>query len=237
MPDNVLLDMVLYVATIAAIGLPAVLLKASFNLPAEVVRKMYHLVITLSIFPLVHLFSAWYLAVLAALLFALVVYPLLMLLENSPFYQRIATEREGGEFKNSLIIVQVSLGLLLFLVWGEWRFVAVVAVLAWGFGDAAAALVGKYLGRCPIAHPRIAGTKTMEGTQAMFVTAGLAIFLTLLLYAHQPWPVSLVVALLVAPICAIVELFSNGVMDILTVPFSAALTLVPLLYLFSLVGG
>jgi hypothetical protein len=51
------------------------------------------------------------------------------------------------------------------------------------------------------------------GTQAMFVTAGLAIFFTFLFYAGQPWQVSLTVALLVAPVCAAVELFSNRGMD------------------------
>ncbi len=153
-------------------------------------------------------------------------YPVLKLVEHSSFYKRIAVEREGGEFKSSLIIVQVSIATLIFIFWGllgeEWRYIAVVAVMAWGFGDAAAALVGKAIGRRRIMHPRIEGAKTYEGTLAMFIVAGLAIFFSLLIYAGQPWYVSFIVALLVAPVCAAVELFSNRGMDTLTVPLSTA---------------
>lgn len=241
MLHNDLLSLGLYIGFIAAIGLPMILLKVYCNVPFELMRKLYHMVITLSIFPLVKLFSTWTMAVLAVFLLVLLAYPLLVLLENSSFYKRIAVEREGGEFKRSLVIVQVSIGLLIFVFWGllgaEWRYIAVVAVMAWGFGDAAAALVGKRFGRRRILHPRIEGTKTMEGTQAMFVTAGLAVFLTLLIYAGQPWIVSLTVALLVAPVCAIVELFSNGGMDTLTVPISAGLAVLSLMVLFSFLGA
>jgi dolichol kinase len=218
-----------------------VLLKVCFNVPFELIRKMYHMVITLSIFPLVKLFSAWYMAVLAAFLLVLIAYPLLTLVENSSLYRRIAVEREGGEFKKSLIIVQLSIALMIFVFWGllgsEWKYVAVVAVMAWGFGDAAAALVGKNFGRRRILHPRIEGTKTMEGTQAMFVTAGLAIFFSFLFYAGQPWQVSLAVALLVAPVCAGVELFSNRGMDTLTVPISTGLAVLSLMSLFAFLGA
>jgi len=238
---NDLIGLGLYIGFLIAIGLPTVLLKIFCNVPFEVVRKMYHLVITLSIFPLVKLFSTWYVAVLAAFALVLIAYPILVLVENSSLYKRIAVERECGEFKKSLIIVQVSIALIVFVFWGllgtEWKYVAVVAVMAWGFGDAAAALVGKNFGRHRILHPRIKGTKTMEGTQAMFVTAGLAIFLTFLIYVGYPWYVSLAVALLVAPVCAIVELFSNRGMDTLTVPISAGLAVLSLMSLFSLLGA
>jgi phytol kinase len=229
-----------YISFIIIAALSMLLLKAYVAVPFEVFRKMLHMMITLSIFPLITVFSTWYMAVLAAILFALIVYPLLALIENSALYKRIAVERKGGEFKSSLIIVQVSISLMIFVFWGvlgtEWKYIAVVAVMAWGFGDAAAALVGKKFGRRRILHPRIEGTKTMEGTHAMYITAGLAIFFTLLIYAGQPWYVSLVVALLVAPVCAIVELFSNRGMDTLTVPISTGLAVLPLMLLFTALG-
>ena len=240
MPHNDLLAIGLYLGFIVAIALPAILLKVYLDLPFELMRKMYHLVITLSIFPLVLWFSAWYMAVAAAFLLALIAYPALALVERSSLYKRLAVEREGGEFKRSLVIVQGSMALLISIFWGllgrDWQYVAVVAVMAWGFGDAAAALVGKRFGRRRIRHPRIEGAKTVEGTQAMFVTAALAMFLTLAIYAGQAWNVSLVVALLVAPVCAVVELFSNRGMDTLTVPISAGLAVVSLMSLFSYLG-
>ena len=151
MLHNDLLGVGLYIGFLVVLGLPMVLLKLYFNVPFEVMRKMCHLVITLSIFPLVMLFSTWYMAVLAAFMLVFIAYPLLALVENSSLYKRIAVEREGGEFKRSLIIVQVTIALIIFAFWGllgtEWKYVAVVAVMAWDFGDAAAALVGKNFGR------------------------------------------------------------------------------------------
>lgn len=238
MLHNDLIGVGLYIGFIIILGLPTMLLKVYFNVPFELMRKMYHLVITLSIFPLMMLFSTWYMAVLAAFTLVLIAYPLLKLVENSSIYKRIAVEREYGEFKRSLIIVQASIALMIFVFWGllgeEWKYVAVVAVMAWGFGDAAAALVGKNFGRRRILHPRIEGTKTLEGTHAMFVTAGLAIFFTFLIYVGQPWYVSLLVALVVAPVSAIVELFSNRGMDTLTVPISTGLAILSLMALFSI---
>lgn len=230
----------LYLGFIVAIGLPAILLKVRFDVPFEVLRKMYHMVIALSIFPLVMFFDAWYMAMLSILVLVLLAYPLLVLVENTALYRRIAVERSGGEFKRSLIIVQASIALLIFIFWGllgpEWKYIAVVAVMAWSFGDAAAALIGKKFGHRRIQHPLIEGTKTMEGTQAMYFTAGLAIFFTFLFYAGQPWQVSFAVALLVAPVCAIVELFSNRGMDTLTVPISTGLAVLSLMSLFTFLG-
>lgn len=240
MLHNDLIGFGLFIGYFIVAGLPLILLKAYHKTPFEVTRKLYHFVIVLSIFPLLNLFSAWYVAVLAALAFLLMVYPVLALVEHSALYKRIAVEREGGEFKRSLVIVQLSLALLITIFWGllgiDWQYVAVVAVMAWGFGDAAAALVGKKFGRRKIQHPRIAGTKTVEGTLAMVVVAGLSIFLTLLIYAGRPWYVSIVVAALVAPVCSIVELLSPNGMDTLTVPLSAAFAILPLMYFVSFLG-
>ncbi|MBN1877772.1 MAG: phosphatidate cytidylyltransferase [Anaerolineae bacterium] len=230
----------LFICYFIGTGLPLILLKVYKKIPFEITRKMYHFVIVLSIFPLLKLFSTWYAAVLAALTFVLIVYPILALVENSALYKRIAVEREGGEFKRSFLIVQLSLVILISVFWGllgiDWQYVAVVAVMAWGFGDAAAALVGKKFGRRKIQHPRIAGTKTVEGTLAMYVVAGLSIYLTLLMYAGRPWYVSFAVALLVAPLSSIVELFSPRGMDTITVPLSTAFAILPLMSFFSSLG-
>jgi phytol kinase len=231
----------LYLGFILVVGLPLVLLKAFANLPFEVARKLYHLLITLSIFPLVRLFDAWYMALLAVLVFALIAYPALVLLERAPFYRRIAVERESGEFKRSLIIVQASIALLLLVFWGilgeAGKYIVVAAVMAWGLGDAAAALVGKSMGGRRITHPYIDGKKTYAGTFAMAVTAGLAVFFTLLAETGQPWQVSLAVALLVAPLSAVVELFSRRGMDTLTVPISTGLAVLLLMALYSFLGS
>jgi CDP-diglyceride synthetase len=124
---------------------------AALRLDNVEIKEMYHLVITLQIFPLVTLFSTWYAAALAAFTLVVLAYPVLALVEGSAAYRRIAVERKVGEFRSSLILVQLSVTLLLFVFGGllgsQWRYVAVVAVMAWGWGDAAAALVGQAFGR------------------------------------------------------------------------------------------
>ena len=237
MLQNDLIGFGLFIAYFIVAGASAMLLKIYLKIPFEITRKIYHLVITLSIFPLLKFFSTWYTAVLAEFVFVLLIYPFLMLVEHTSFYKQIAVERGCGEFKRSFIIVQLSITILVSIFWGllgiDWQYVAVVAVMAWGFGDAAAALVGKTYGRRRIVNSRIEGAKTVEGTFAMFVVAGLAIFFTLLVYAGQSWQVSLALAVIIAPVSAVVELFSNRGMDTITVPLSVAFLVPPLMFVFS----
>jgi len=240
MLHNDLIGFGLFIGHFIIMGLLVLLIKVLFKAPFEITRKMLHLIVTLSIFPLLELFSTWYTAVLAAFGLVLIAYPVLALLEKYALYNRLAVERKRGEFKSSLIVVQATLAALIFIFWGvmgeEWRYIAVVAVMAWGFGDAAAALVGKAFGYRQILHPKIEGKKTLEGTLAMFCVSGLAVLLTMLLYAGQIWHVSLTVSVIVAFVCAIVELFSRRGMDTLTVPISAAVTTLSLLTLFPYLG-
>lgn len=218
------------------------LLKGWARVPNEITRKFQHVAYAMSVFILLEMFSSWYIAIAATFLLVLVAFPVLMLLERSAFYKKCLTDRtaQGGELRRSMLYVQLSFALLIFFFWGmhgdKWQYIVAVAVMAWGFGDAAAALVGKAFGRHRIIHYLIEGAKTFEGTAAMLVVASLASFITLLVYTDQPWYVSLLIALIVGPICAVVELFSRRGLDTLTVPLTAAFLTMPLVYLFSQVG-
>jgi phytol kinase len=221
--------------------LPA-MLRAWTPTPSEWVRKLQHVGYSLSIFLLLKMFSTWYTAVAAAFLLVLVGYPLLLALERWRYFRRLFVVREGrgGELRKQLLYVQLTFALLIAFFWGvlgaDWRHIVAVAIMAWGFGDAAAALVGRAVGRRRILHAWIEGAKTYEGTGAMIVTAALALFLTLLFFGGYPWFLSLLVALLVAPASGLVELFSRRGTDTLTVPLFTAVLLLPLLHLFSYLG-
>ncbi len=218
------------------------LTKALWGVKTEIVRKTQHVAYSLSIFLLLRLFSAWYIAVAAAMLLVLLAYPILILVEKSAWYRRLFVDRstKGGELRRQLLYVQLSFAILLFIFWGllgtSWHHVVAASVMAWGFGDAAAALVGKAFGKTHFLHVYIEKSKTLEGTAAMITTAAVALFLTLLIYAGIPWHVCLVAALLVAPWCGVVELFSRRGLDTLTVPLATAFLLQPLLSLFAFFG-
>lgn len=231
--------LLLYYLVVCA-TLPTIL-KMTTKTPTEVVRKLQHVAYSLSIFILLQLFTHWYMAILGASLLVILGYPSLYFLEKTSLYKRLLVDRtrKGGELRRQLLYVQLSFALLIFFFWGilgtDWQYIVAVSVMAWGFGDAAAALVGKFFGKRCFVHNWIEGAKTYEGTTAMIIVAAIAAFLSLYLYGKQPWYVALLSSIVVAPVCGLVELFSWKGMDTLTVPLSAASLLLPLAYLFSLI--
>lgn len=212
------------------------------NVATELIRKIQHVAYSLSIFLLLELFSAWYIAILAAFSLVVLGYPVLVFVEKSVWYRKhfVDREKKGGELRRQLLYVQLSFALLISIFWGffgiDWRYVIAVAIMAWGFGDAAAALIGTAYGRNRILHRFIDVGKTFEGTLAMFVFSGLAAFLTLLIYGNQPLHICFLVSIIVAPVSAIIELFSRRGFDTLTVPLSAAFTIMPLIYIIYFLG-
>lgn len=198
------------------------------HVPSELVRKMLHLICVMSVVLLLRVFTTWYAAVLAVLAFGAIVYPILVFVERFPLYGRFFAQRKDGEIKTSLILAFLMISLLTTVFWGllgtSWKYIIIVSVMAWGYGDAAAALIGKTWGRHHIEHRMVEGKKTIEGTIAMFAVSCLAIFITTMIYTAAPWYLCFVIALLVAPVCAVVELFSRRGMDTITVPFSAAIS-------------
>ena len=203
---------------------------------------MQHVAYSLSVFILLRLFSTWYMAVAAAFVLVLLAYPALYFLEKTSVYKRLFVDRtdRGGELRKQLLYVQLSFAILILLFWGilgaKWQYMVAVAVMAWGFGDAAAALVGKFLGKRTIIHAWVEGAKTHEGSMAMMLAAFVAVFLTLLFLSELSWYISLLVALVVAPISAVVELFSKRGTDTLTIPLATAAVAFPLVVLFAYLG-
>ncbi len=236
--DNDLSGTILLLAYyLIVVAMLPILLSSCLKVPNEYARKLHHIFYSLSVFLLLELFSSWYIAVSAALLLAVLGYPLLLIIEKTAFYKKHFVDRtkEGGELRKQLIYVQLSFAVLFFFFWGvigsEWKFVLAVAVMVWGFGDAAAALVGKKWGRSRQMPRFIEEAKTYEGTAAMIFAAGLAAFFTLILYAGIAWLPSIIISLIIAPASGIIELLSRKGFDTLTVPFLTAALTYPLIWL------
>lgn len=223
--------------------LPVVLMRLT-GMPRELARKLHHVFYGLSIFVLVEGFDTWYHAVLAAGTLVAIAYPTLYFwLERRPFFKRAFTQRPGeqGEFRRQLLLVQLSFALLLALTWGllghEHRYLAVAAVMAWTFGDAAAALFGKAFGRRKINHHLVDAGKTREGSGAMAAFAFAALFLTLLWLGGVPWWAAALAGMLVAPLSAAVEAISPAGTDTISVPLATLAALYPVLTLIEWVAG
>lgn len=227
----------LFAYYLIVVALVPVLLLSFTKIPRELARKLHHIFYGLSIFILVEAFGTWYLAILGAATLVAAAYPALLWLERQPFFQRGFAQRSGdsGEFRRQLLMAQGSFALLMAATWGllgpEHRYLAVAAVMAWTFGDAAAALFGKAFGKRKILHELVDRGKTHEGSGAMTAFVFAALFLTLFWFGGVPWWAAAVAGLLVAPLAAAVELISPAGTDTLSVPVITVAALYPLLSL------
>lgn len=212
----------------------ALLLRRFVRIPSEVFRKLLHIILLCSLFVWIYAFQTWWIASLAALVFISIVFPLLSLAEKLNCYSELLTERKSGEIKRSLVLVFSMFAVLNSICWG-WlgeRWLVLACICAWGFGDAAAALIGKKHGKHYLEGKLIEGRKSVEGTFAMFTVSLISVFIVLLINANVAWYISLIIAVLTAVVSSVVELYTRNGMDTITCPFSAAAVILPLLYLW-----
>lgn len=212
----------------------ALLLRHFVSVPSEVFRKLLHIILLCSLIVWLYVFRTWWIASLTTLVFIAIVYPLLCLAENLKCYSEMLTQRKDGEIKLSLILVFTMFSVLNSICWGFLgkRWLVLACIVSWGFGDAAAALVGKKYGRHHLEGRLIEGRKSLEGTLAMFVVSFISVLIILLINVNVAWYINLTISALTATVCSLVELFTRNGMDTVTCPFAAAAVLLPLLYLW-----
>lgn len=210
----------------------ALALRRLVAVPAEVFRKTLHVILLGSILILTYVFHTWWVSALASAVFIAMVFPILAFAERLPGYSRLLTERRPGEIRRSLVAVFGMFAALLCVCWG-WlgeRYLVVASVFAWGFGDAAAALVGKRFGQHAIEGRLVEGRISLEGTLAMFAVSFVTVMVILLANGALTWYGCIPAALVTAALCAVVELFTKGGIDTLTCPLTAAAVLIPLVH-------
>ena len=225
-----------------ALALVPLALRAWTRTPHEMVRKVQHVGFAASPLVLMALFDQWWAALVASTLLLALAYPGLWFIERRRFYRRWSTDRDpaGGELRRQVLFAQATTTVLVGALWGglgdAGRPLVAVAAVAWGFGDAAAALVGKAWGRHRVAHPAVDGKKTWEGTGAMIAVVAISVFAVLFAYGHHPWWVALIAALVAGPVAAGVELITHDGFDTVTVPCATAAVLAPWLWWSSAAG-
>lgn len=209
----------------------ACIVRLSFRIPEELFRKLLHLILLGSLPVFVFGFERWWVSAGTAVLFELVVYPILRVLERLPRYSAFVTERKSGELKSSLLLVFTMFAVVIAVCWGRLgdRWLVLASIYAWGFGDAAAALVGKRFGRHRIVWPGLDGKKSYEGSAAMLLVSFVSVAVLLTLRGGlAPLPL-LAVSFVTAAVSALSELYTRGGYDTVTCPLSAMAVLLPLL--------
>jgi len=211
------------------------LVRRFFEVPTEIFRKALHFVLLCSLFVFLFSFQTWWVSAFAAVAFAAFVFPILAVGEKIKGFSELLTERKKGELKRSLIIVFGMFAVMICVCWGWlddiWLLLA--CIFAWGFGDAAAALVGKRFGRHCLEGRLIEGRKSVEGTFAMFAVSFFTVAAILFVRGGLPWYGCVAIALFSAAGCAATELYTLGGFDTITCPFAAAAIIIPSLFFWN----
>lgn len=212
----------------------AFVLRRFVAVPREMFRKTLHIIVIGSIFILTYVIETWWVSVIASIVFVAMVFPILMFAERMPGYSELLIERKKGEIKKSLVVVFTMFSVLIFVLWGLLgeKYLVIASVFAWGFGDAAAALVGKRFGRHHIEGRLVEGRKSLEGTLAMAVVSFVSVLIVFYINGSLEWQIYIPISAVTAVVCAVVELYTKNGMDTLTCPLSAALTMILLLHLW-----
>ena len=205
-----------------------------FPIPKELFRKILHFILLGSFLVFIFAYPTWQSAALAAIIFELLVYPVLAFFERYKGYSELTTERKQGELKSSLLLVFTMFAIVAAVCWGVFKdkYLALASLYAWGIGDAFAALIGKQFGRHKIHAPKLDGKKSYEGTVSMFLVSFVTVTVILWCRGGLTLLPCLIISLLVAAVAAIAELYSKNGNDTIICPLSAMVTLLPLIYLF-----
>lgn len=190
------------------------------RVPQFVFRKLLHLVAFTCVIVMLLGAAAWPAVSAASLLIAAIIYPILALLEKKSWFAGMFVEKRPGEIKQSLVLLFSMFAVLTALGWGCFGKPAVTAaaILMWGVGDAAAALVGIPFGRHKVRLKGTDGKKSWEGTLAMAAVSFCCGMAFLLLCAGIPPVRALAMCLGGAAAGAATELFSPSEWDTVSVP-------------------
>ncbi|MBP3542611.1 MAG: phosphatidate cytidylyltransferase [Lachnospiraceae bacterium] len=212
----------------------AFLCRVLIKIPQEVFRKALHFILLGSYIPFVFAFETWWKSVLLAILFAIVVYPVLGFFERFQNYTEVTTERRKDEFKSSLLLAFAMLAVAISICrgWLDDRYLVLACMYAWGVGDAFAALIGKRFGKHKLCLKYVDSHKSLEGTLAMFATSLVAVMIVLMCRGGLNVAGYIVIPIIAGGVSATVELYTPGGMDTVTCPMAALLTIVPLVQVF-----
>jgi uncharacterized membrane protein YfcA/dolichol kinase len=219
----------IYIGFIVALATLLIIVRFATKVPDYIFRKLLHFVAFTSILPLAFSTEIWWIAVAVEIFFLIIVIVALRCFESFSFYKGLFVEKAKHEVIISFISLFGLMTLMLAFFWGvlgaEHKYVAVAAIMAWGPGDAVAAIAGKNCGKHKLEGRMIEGVKSVEGSIGMAVTSFVCTMPILVILSPMPWYVALIFSAVIAPIAAITELFTKKGWDTITVPIASALVL------------
>ena len=188
--------------------------------PSFVFRKLLHMTAFTGISLMILAAGSWVAAALTSGLLAIILFPTLTMAEKQPWFGKMFAQKSQGEIKRSMLWLFLMFAAVIAVAWGIFHEpqLAAAAILMWGAGDAAAALVGIPFGKHKV-HCRFTdGKKSFEGSAAMLLVAFSIGLLVLPLSRETGWPQALLMAGVGALLGTATELFTPSEYDTLTVP-------------------
>jgi len=226
----------IYLGYIIVLAAGVIVMRFTTKIPDYIFRKILHIIAFTSILPLLFCTDVWWIAALVEFVFVILVILALIPAERLSFYRHLLVEKEKHEVVISFAMLFSLMTLLLVVFWGvfgpEHKYIILASIMAWGPGDAAAAIVGRNWGRHKLSGKHIEGVKSVEGTVAMGMTSFVCTFVTLVTMSGLSLGMNLLLSLVIAPIAALVELFSKKGSDTVTVPIASSLILLAGMFLF-----
>jgi phytol kinase len=193
--------------------------------PQDFTRKLVHVGAGMWVFGVLALFDTWYIGVIPFATFIGINY----LLWRTRFLEAM----DAPDSSPGTVYFALSITLLFIAFWragapDDRGYIAAAGTMAMTWGDALAAIVGRRFGRHR--YQVAGGTRSYEGSAAMFVAAFIAMLLTVLLVPGSPLapltpPLSLGTALAATLIAALLATVAEGLSpagtDNLSVPLLA----------------
>jgi len=216
-----------YLLFIVPAALILVALHVLLDIPRVVFRKLLHLPAFCSAAVVVWRADSWQTASLTLVLFAVVVYPVLWLCQSWSGYDRLFVQKKPGEIKKSLLLMFLCDAALVAVCWGIFNlpWIAVSAILMWGSGDGAAALVGHKWGKHHVKIPLADPKKTWEGSAAMLLISTIVGTIALLVLSSMAWHHCLLMSLAASLLGAYTELITHNGNDTVSVPVANTVVL------------
>ncbi len=186
----------------------------------EVLRKSFHLIVVAFFIAWFYYYDDWKKSVLTIAVVILVFYPLLLLASGIPGLTELVNARKKGEYARSFATVMLMYIVVATVCWGFLgeRLLGIASVLAWGPGDAAAALVGQKFGKHKIGREK---KKSLEGSLSMFVFSFVSVLVVLILYGKYGILLAVIVAMLTAAASTMTELMAINGFDTFYCPIAA----------------
>ncbi len=227
--DEFLKITVFVVGPIIIIAAFLIIIRKLTKIPDYIFRKLLHNVAICIIIPMVILAKTWWIPCLLIGILLVLILLLLKIFEPFPFYKKLFVEKDKHEVIISFLTLFILIAAVIAVFFGalgaEYKHLAIVAIMAWGPGDAMAAIIGINFGKHKLSGKLIEGTKSVEGTAAMAITSFAFTLILLFVFTNYAWWIILLFSLFIGAFSSLVELFTKKGFDTITCPLAASLLL------------